>query len=161
MEQDYTVWGPGFWGKTIKSRKRKKKIMKNVIHLIGRIGKQPEILNLESGNTIAKFSLATSETWKDKTGEKKEETQWHNIILWNNQAKVAEMYLNKGDLVAIDGKIMYRKFDDKDGNTRYVTEIKGNTLTMLGGNKKEVAPPSTTPENASIGEGVEPDDLPF
>lgn len=131
--------------------------MKNITHLIGRIGSQPEIINLESGSTIAKFSLATSETWRDKSsGEKKEETQWHNIILWNNQAKVAEMYLNKGDLVAIDGKIMYRKFEDKDGNTRYVTEIKGHTLTMLGGNKKEVVPAQ---ESAPIQKGMEPQQI--
>ena len=101
--------------------------------LVGRLGNQPEVKETPKGK-VANFSIATSETWKDKdTGERKEQTEWHNIVLWRGLAEVAEKYLNKGDQVYIEGKLKTRSYE-KDGVTRYTTEIVGDNLTMLGGN---------------------------
>lgn len=97
----------------------------NKVELIGRLGKDPEVKNLSNGSSVANFSVATSETWKDKrTGEKQEKTEWHNIVVWNeNTIKFVEDYCKKGDLVRIEGKIQTRKWEDKDGVDRYSTEI--------------------------------------
>ena len=91
--------------------------------LIGHLGKDPEIRNFESGATLATFSMATTESYKDKTtGEKKEITEWHNIVLWRGLAEIAAKYLHKGDMVYIEGKIRTRSYE-KDGVTKYITEI--------------------------------------
>ena len=97
----------------------------NKVELIGRLGKDPEIKNLSNGSSVANFSVATSESWKDKrSGEKQEKTEWHNIVVWNEKTiEFVEKYLNKGDLVRIEGKIQTRKWEDKDGQDRYSTEI--------------------------------------
>ncbi|WP_439357937.1 single-stranded DNA-binding protein [Bradyrhizobium sp. DASA03007] len=97
----------------------------NKVELIGRLGKDPEVKNLSNGSSVANFSVATSESWKDKrTGEKVEKTEWHNIVVWNeNTIKFVEDYLKKGDLVRIEGKIQTRKWEDQDGKDRYATEI--------------------------------------
>ncbi|MEQ8238997.1 MAG: single-stranded DNA-binding protein [Cyclobacteriaceae bacterium] len=101
--------------------------------LVGRLGKDPEVRHLENGATVANFSIATSETYKDKnTGERKELTEWHNIVLWRGLADVAEKYLKKGDMVYIEGKLKTRSWD-KDGITRYTTEVVGDNMTMIGG----------------------------
>lgn len=106
--------------------------MKNLVILLGRVGKNPEVRHLDNGNTVANFSLATSETYKDKrTGEKKEETEWHNIVIWGKLSEVVEKYVKKGDLLYIEGKIKTRTWE-KDGVTRYTTEILGNNIQMLG-----------------------------
>lgn len=103
----------------------------NKVILLGRLGKDPEVKHLQSGQTVANFSIATSESYKDKNGEKKETTEWHNIVLWRGLAEVAEKYLHKGDLVYIEGKLTTRSWE-KDGVTRYVTEVLGSNLVMLG-----------------------------
>lgn len=104
----------------------------NKVILIGRLGKDPEVRNLENGVTVANFSMATTETYKDRvTGEKKEVTEWHNISLWRGLADVAAKYLHKGDLVYIEGKLRTRSWE-KDGVTRYTTEIIGDNMNMLG-----------------------------
>ncbi len=103
----------------------------NKVILVGRLGKDPEVRHLENGATVASFSLATSEYYKDKTtGERKEVTEWHNVSLWRGLAEVAEKYLRKGEMVYIEGKLRTRSWE-KDGITRYTTEIVGDNMTML------------------------------
>lgn len=113
--------------------------MINRVHLIGNTGKDPEVRTLQSGKKVASFSLATSETWKDHSGEKQTETQWHNIKAWGNLAEVAEKYICKGQLLYVEGKVTYSSYDDKDGNKRYITEIIASNLQMLGKKGDEVA----------------------
>ena len=105
----------------------------NKIILLGHIGKDPEVRHLESGKAVANFSLATSETYKNKQGEKVTNTEWHNIVLWSPLAEIAERFLKKGGQVYIEGKLTTRSWDDKDGNKRYTTEVVGRELTLLGG----------------------------
>ena len=107
--------------------------LRNKVQLIGNLGNNPEIIALDSGKKIAKFSLATNETYKNAQGEKVTETEWHNIIAWNKTAEIVEKYLEKGKEVAIEGKLANRSYDDKEGNKRYITEIVCNELLMLGG----------------------------
>lgn len=107
----------------------------NKVILIGNLGKDPEIRNLESGAKVANFSLATTEFYKGKDGSRVEQTEWHNIVLWNNLAELAEKYLKKGNSIYVEGRIKNRTYDDKDGVKRYITEIMGNQMTFLGGPK--------------------------
>ncbi|PHS10459.1 MAG: single-stranded DNA-binding protein [Kordia sp.] len=107
--------------------------LRNKVQLIGNLGNQPEIITLESGKKLAKFTMATNESYKNAQGEKITDTQWHNIIAWGNTAQIIEQYVNKGEEVAIEGKLTSRSYDDKDGNKRYITEIVVNELLMLGG----------------------------
>jgi single-strand DNA-binding protein len=138
----------------------------NKVILIGRLGKDPEVRNLESGATVVNFTMATTETYKDKTtGERKEITEWHNIVLWRGIAEVAAKYLHKGDLVYIEGRLRTRSWE-KEGVTRYTTEIIGDNMTMLStrpaGSAERAAAPApaynnpveSTPDAAT-------DDLPF
>jgi|TARA_B100000809_G_scaffold70283_1_gene67759 single-strand DNA-binding protein len=106
--------------------------LKNRVQLIGNLGMNPEIKNLESGKKLAKFSIATNESYKNAKGEKIEDTQWHNLIAWGKTADIIEKYLQKGTEVAVEGKLTNRSYDDKDGNKRYVTEIVVNEILMLG-----------------------------
>ena len=109
--------------------------LKNRVQLIGNLGMNPEIKILESGKKLAKFSIATNESYKNAKGEKIEDTQWHNLIAWGKTADIVEQYLQKGNEVAIEGKLSNTSYDDKDGNKRYATEIVVNELLMLGGKK--------------------------
>ena len=105
----------------------------NKVILVGRLGKDPEVRHLENGATVANFSLATSETYKDRqTGERREQTEWHNVVLWRGLAEVAEKYVKKGDMIYVEGKLRTRSWE-KDGVTRYTTEVVGDNMTMLGG----------------------------
>ena len=113
--------------------------MLNKVILIGNLGKDPELRHLDSGKAVANFSLATSETYKNKSGEKVSNTEWHNIVLWSPLAEVAEKYLRKGSQVYIEGKISSRTYEDKEGNKKYITEVTGKSLVMLG-DKKEREP---------------------
>ncbi len=106
--------------------------LKNRVQLIGHLGMNPEIKTLESGKKLAKFSIATNETYKNAKGEKITDTEWHNIIAWNKTAELAEMFLEKGKEVAIEGKLTTRSWDDEKGNKRYITEIVCNELLFLG-----------------------------
>lgn len=104
----------------------------NKVILVGRLGKDPEVRNLDNGVAVANFTMATSETYKDRTtGEKKETTEWHNIVLWRGLAEVSQKYLHKGDLVYIEGKLRTRSWE-KEGVTRYTTEVVADNMTMLG-----------------------------
>jgi single-strand DNA-binding protein len=106
--------------------------LRNKVQLIGNLGSNPEIITLDSGKKLAKFSIATNETYKNAQGEKVTDTQWHNVVVWNKTAEIAEKYLEKGKEVAVEGKLTTRSYDDKDGNKRYVTEIVVNELLLLG-----------------------------
>ena len=103
----------------------------NKVILIGNLGKDPEVRYLEGGIAVANFPVATTETFRDKMGNKQEQTEWHQIVLWRKLAEVAEKYLRKGQQVYIEGKIRSRNWEDKEGNKRYTTEIFGDVLTIL------------------------------
>ena len=100
--------------------------------LIGRLGQDPTMRYTKAGEGVCNFSLATSENWKDKAGEKQERTTWHNIVIWGKVAEIATEYLNKGKQVYIEGRLQTRDWEDKDGNKRQTTEIIASTMTMLG-----------------------------
>jgi len=105
--------------------------LKNKVQLIGRLGQDPEIVTFNDGNKMAKFSLATDDSYKDKNGNKVERAYWHNIVVKNGLVKVVEEYVTKGQEIAIEGKLTNRVWEDKDGNKRYVTEVICNELLML------------------------------
>lgn len=137
--------------------------------LVGRLGKDPEVRHLENGATVANFSMATSETYKDKTtGERKEITEWHNIVLWRGLADVASKYLHKGDMVYIEGKLRTRSWE-KDNITRYSTEVVGDNMTMLSpkssGGQSDYSPSSAPSSQGSQDDykssSNSSDDLPF
>ena len=145
----------------------------NKVILVGRLGKDPEVRNLENGAVVANFSIATSEAYKDKTtNERKEITEWHNIVLWRGLAEIAAKYLHKGDMVYIEGKLRTRSWE-KDNITRYTTEIVGDNMTMLGsksggGGNQEYSSAPSQPKGASNAEDFSrpssdstTDDLPF
>jgi single-strand DNA-binding protein len=109
--------------------------LRNNVRLIGFLGQNPDVKELNAGKKLAKFSLATSESYKNEQGEKITETQWHNMVAWGKQAEIISKYLKKGSEVAIDGKIHSRNYTDKEGVKRYVTEIVVNELLMVGAKK--------------------------
>jgi len=109
----------------------------NKVQLIGNLGKEPEVKTLESGKKMARFSVATSESYRNASGEKVTETQWHNLVAWGKLAEIVEKYLVKGKEVAIEGKLINRSYNDKDGNKKYITEIQVNELRMLGAKTPE------------------------
>ncbi len=106
--------------------------LKNKVQLIGNLGNKPEVIVLDSGKKLAKFSLATNETYKNAQGEKITDTQWHNIVAWGKTAQIVEKYVGKGKEVAIEGKLTTRSWEDKDGMKRYITEVVVSDLLMLG-----------------------------
>ncbi len=139
----------------------------NKVILVGRLGKDPEVRHLENGATVANFSIATSETYKDRqTGEKREQTEWHNVVLWRGLAEVAEKYVKKGDMIYVEGKLRTRSWE-KDGITRYTTEVVGDNMTMLGGggssNTMQGGVQSSSMDQASESAPIDDatDDLPF
>jgi single-strand DNA-binding protein len=113
--------------------------MYNRIVIIGNVGQDPTTKTLEGGAKVTTFTLATSETWKDKQGNKKEEVQWHSVQLWRGLAEVAETYVKKGSKLLIEGKVTYRSYE-KDGETKYFTEIVGKEMKMLGGKPQNDEP---------------------
>jgi single-strand DNA-binding protein len=152
----------------------------NKVILVGNVGKDPETRYLEGGTAVCSFSLATSETYRNRDGEKITNTEWHNVVLWRGLAEVAEKYVKKGSQLYIEGRIRTRSWDDKDGNKRYTTEIVGDNMQMLGrrsdesGIKEGPGAPAATqtpsqPKENNAGNGFndvsptpdEADDLPF
>jgi len=131
----------------------------NKVILLGNLGKDPEVRYLDNGVAVANFSLATTENYKNKVGERVSQTEWHNIVLWRGLAEVAEKYLKKGASIYVEGKIKTRKWEDKDGNTRYNTEILADNMTMLGG--KQSQEDSQSSASKSVANDDEADDLPF
>lgn len=105
----------------------------NKVILIGRLGKDPETRYMTNGEAVTNATLATSENWKDKSGEKQEKTEWHNLVFYRRLAEIAGEYLNKGSQIYVEGKLQTRKWQTKEGQDRYTTEIIVNEMTMLGG----------------------------
>ena len=132
----------------------------NKVILVGNLGKDPEVRFFDNDRKKASFSLATSETY-NREGEKITRTEWHNVVLWGRLAEIAEAYLKKGRQVYIEGKISSRSYEDKEGNTRYITEINGQQMQLLG-NRQSNEADDTMPNNAQKPK-VTPvaDDLPF
>ncbi len=111
--------------------------LRNKVQLIGNLGKDPEVKQLDSGKTLEKLSLATSEKYKNANGEKVTDTQWHNLVAWGKTAQIAEQYLKKGNRIAVEGKLINRSYEDKEGVKRYVTEVLVNEILMLGSKNKD------------------------
>lgn len=139
----------------------------NKVILIGNLGKDPEVRYLEGGVAVANFSIATSESYKDKNGNKVESTEWHNIVMWRGLAELAEKYLKKGMQIYIEGRLRTRSWEDKEGHKRYTTEILADNMVMLGRkennsdnqNTNTHTPPETTSDPTSKNSST--DDLPF
>ena len=135
----------------------------NKVILVGNLGKDPEVRFTPSGRAVAKFSLATTDSWMDQESGRQERTEWHNIVVWGKQAESCGQYLTKGRQVYIEGSLRSRSYDDKDGNKRYITEIVAQRVQFLGG--------ARTPQSESggpsggfddFGGGSTPeDDVPF
>ncbi|PLX22323.1 MAG: single-stranded DNA-binding protein [Salinivirgaceae bacterium] len=139
----------------------------NKVILVGNVGKDPEVKHLENDLSFAKFPLATSERFKTKSGEKAERTEWHNVVVWRGLAKVVEDYVKKGTQLYIEGRIQTRKYQDKDGNDRYITEIVGDNLQMLGrkgaddNSSSDQAQQSVQDSGAAYESSPADEDLPF
>ena len=145
----------------------------NKVILLGNLGQDPEVRHLESGSAVARVSLATTESYRDKEGKRQELTEWHDVELWDGLAKIAEQYLKKGDSIYVEGKIKTDKWTDKDGNNRRTTRIRATSMTMLskgsGGQGGQMqGQPATSQVNESPhdmgsfgGNSGDIDDLPF
>ena len=149
----------------------------NKVILVGNVGKDPEVHYIESNVAVARFPFATSETYRSKDGEKITTTEWHNIVFWRGLAEIADKYVKKGSQLYIEGKIRTRSYDDKEGNKRYITEIVGDNMQLLGkksdsasqgGNSVSRSSETATSEKPDhisdkpVNQGTdEPDDLPF
>ncbi|PIQ21391.1 MAG: single-stranded DNA-binding protein [Cytophagales bacterium CG18_big_fil_WC_8_21_14_2_50_42_9] len=149
----------------------------NRVILVGNLGKDPEIRHTEGGIAVARFPIATSETFKDKAGNKQERTEWHNIVAWRGLAEVAEKYMKKGQSIYVEGKIRTNSYQDKEGIQRYSVEIVADNITMLGGRGESAgntqeAGSNNSRDNGNAGKANmtastasafdnEPDDLPF
>ena len=134
----------------------------NKVILLGHLGKDPDVKKLDSGKSVANFSLATSEVYKNKEGEKVTNTEWHNIVLWSPLAEIAESYLKKGSQLYLEGKISNRSYEDKDGVKKYISEVVGRDITLLGKPTSEGSNENSSNEgatNSSVSDEV--DDLPF
>ena len=115
----------------------------NKVILLGRLGQDPELKYTQGGAPVCKFSMATSENWTDKSGQKQEKTEWHRIVVWGKLAELCNQYLSKGRQVFLEGRIQTNAWDDKDGNKRYTTEILASAVQFIGG-------PSASTNNASV-----------
>ncbi len=138
----------------------------NKVILIGNLGKDPEIRTTPQGTTLARFSVATSTTWKDASGAKQEKTEWHDIVAWEKLAQICGEYLHKGKMVYVEGSLQTRSWEDQAGQKRYKTEVKASNVVMLSKREdgmrssaaREVA---EAPEPATAGAGAYDDDVPF
>jgi single-strand DNA-binding protein len=141
----------------------------NKVLLIGNLGKDPEVRFTQDGSPVATFSLATSETWNDKSGNRQEHTEWHTVVAWNKLADLAKRYLSKGRQVYIEGRLRTREWNDRDGNKRRTTEVIASQMVLLGsrsqGMDASAAAPLQAPKSASEPETVDmpigDDDIPF
>ena len=106
--------------------------MKNKVQLIGHVGQEPEIKNLDGGKKVANITLATNEVYYRDNGDKVEQTEWHKVVAWGKTADIIEKYVNKGKEIAIEGKLTHRSYDDKNGEKRYITEVVANEILLLG-----------------------------
>jgi len=134
--------------------------------LIGNLGKDPELRYTPSGKAVTNFSIATTEKWKNQSGDMQESTEWHNIVLWGRQAEIAKEYLSKGSPVYIEGRIQTRNYEDKNGVKHYITEIVGQKMQFLGrkgDSSSDYTPPPPPADDsaAPFDNNAEDDDLPF
>ncbi|MHC1776819.1 MAG: single-stranded DNA-binding protein [Lentimicrobium sp.] len=111
--------------------------LRNRVQLIGNLGADPEVKMLESNKKVARLSIATNDEYTDKNGQKVRQTQWHNLVVWGKLAETCEKYLTKGKEIAIEGKLTYRTWNDKDGKTHNITEVIVNELLMMGSKAKD------------------------
>ncbi|MBI9067472.1 MAG: single-stranded DNA-binding protein [Salinivirgaceae bacterium] len=109
--------------------------LRNRVQLVGNLGMNPEVKTFESGKKMAKFSLATNEIYKNGSNDAKEITQWHNVVAWGKQAEIAEKHLKKGNEIALEGRIVYRQYEDKNKQTKYITEIVLGTYILFPGDR--------------------------
>ena len=126
----------------------------NKVILVGHVGRDPEVRYTQGGNAVANFSLATSESWTSKTGERQERTEWHKIVVWGKSAEIAEKYVRKGRQLYIEGSLQTRQWEDKSGQKRYTTEVKAQRFVMLG-RRDEGAGERVEAMGASGGAGAE------
>ncbi len=137
----------------------------NKVILVGRLGKDPEVKYTQTGVPVARFTIATDESWKDQSGEKQQRTEWHNIVAWRKLAEICGQYLNKGKLVYIEGRLQTRSWEDKEGNKRYTTEVQADNMVMLSARTDEARQEKGVAAAASSNSGFEPeitdDDVPF
>jgi single-strand DNA-binding protein len=120
----------------------------NKVMLLGNLGRDPEVRTFPNGDSVCNFSIATSTSWKDKaSGEKKEKTEWHNIVMYRKLAEIAGEYLKKGSSVFVEGSLQTRKWQTKEGQDRYTTEVAADTMQMLGGRENRNSEPSNTDDN--------------
>jgi single-strand DNA-binding protein len=136
----------------------------NVVHLVGRLGQDPELRYTQGGTPVGNFSLATGRKWKDKEGKINEETEWHKVVVWNKQAENCKEYLGKGSQAYVQGRLQTRKWEDKDGKDRWTTEVVANYVEFLdskgdrGGGGRGGAPP---PGDGDAPNDVDDSDIPF
>ncbi len=127
--------------------------MLNKVMLIGNLGADPETRFTQDGTCVCNLRLATTEKFKNRNGEQQERTEWHRIVLWGRLGEIANQYLSKGSRVYIEGKIETRKWQDRDGNDKYTTEIRANEMKMLGGNSGNRSAAPSAPGQASSNQG--------
>ncbi len=106
--------------------------LRNKVQLIGHVGQDPEIKNLDGGKKVANLTIATNDSYKNDKGEKVEQTEWHKVVAWGKTAEIIEKYVTKGKEIAIEGKLTHRSYDDKNGEKRYITEVVVNELLLMG-----------------------------
>ena len=153
----------GYW-RTQNLNKKDKIMSMNKVFLLGRIGSDVDLKYTSNGNAVANLSIATSEKFTNKTsGEIQEKTEWHKVIIWGKQAENANQFLSKGSQVFVEGKIETRKWEDKDGNNRYTTEIKADRVQFIGSNAQKNDALASVPNDANIKSDVSfaSDSIPF
>ncbi|MDR0728649.1 MAG: single-stranded DNA-binding protein [Prevotellaceae bacterium] len=137
--------------------------MLNKVMLIGNVGKDPEIRHLENGAAVVTLPIATTERYKDRNGDFKEQTEWHTVVFWRNLAEIVEKYVHKGSQVFIEGRLRTRSWEDQSGQKRFITEIVADTMRLLGrrtdSQESKTVTAASTPE--IVGTAEEDDDLPF
>jgi len=122
--------------------------------LVGRLGRDPETRYTSSGQAVCNFTLATDETYKDRSGERQKRTEWHRIVVWGKQAEIAQQYLHKGSLIFVEGRIQTRQWDDREGQKRTTVEIVASNFRMLGGRSEGAAAGASAGAGASHGAGM-------
>lgn len=132
----------------------------NKVILIGNVGRDPEVRYTQSGTAVANFSIATNERWTDRNGERQEHTEWHRLVAWGKLADIVHQYVKKGELLYVEGNIRTRQWEDRDGNTRYTTEIRIQEMQMLGG-RRDAAGTEPAMDEEPAGTPVSDDDIPF
>jgi len=133
----------------------------NKVILIGHLGADPELRYTPTGSAVCNMRVATSESWTDKSGEKKEATEWHRIVVWEKLAELCAQYLVKGRQVYLEGKLKTREWNDKDGNKRFSTEVVANQVVFLGGGDKQGTKPAAELPDVPLTEPPPSDDIPF